>query len=90
VKLKLAPSPPLTYSDPSGPKWRSPIEWLGYCWHQPSTSTCSDVETFPCTVRRARRPLTTQPSVVGPGGVGQASFHVGAVPPIGASYVYRT
>ena len=39
---------------------------------------------------RDSRALTTQPSVVGPGGEGQASFHAGAVPPIGASYVYRT
>ena len=36
-------------------------------------------------VNRDRRPLTTQPSVVDPGGVGQASFQVGAVPPISLS-----
>ena len=35
-------------------------------------------------VIRDRRPLTTHPSVVGPGGVGQPPSHVGAVPPIGA------
>ena len=48
------------------------MEWLGYCWHQSSTSTCSvPVMTLPLAVSRERRPLTTQPSVVGPGGVGQ-------------------
>ena len=62
------------------------MEWLGYCWHHPWISTCSLVAVFPDSVRRASRPWTTQPSVVGPGGVGQASFHVGAVPPGGASY----
>ena len=37
--------------------------------------------TFPLIGSRDTRAETTQPSVVGPGGVGQASFHVGAVPP---------
>jgi hypothetical protein len=40
---------------------------------------------LPEIVSRDRRPLTTQPSVVGPGGVGHASFHLGAMPPIAAS-----
>ena len=42
--------------------------------------------TFPLICNRDTRPDTRQPSVVGPGGVGQASFQRGAVPPIGASY----
>ena len=68
-----------------------PIEWLGCCWHQSLMSTCSGpVLTSPLAWSRDSRPLTTQPSVVGPGGVGQASFQTGAVPPIAASYVYRT
>ena len=41
--------------------------------------------TLPFARSRDTGRLTTQPSVVGPGGVGQASFHTGAVPPIGAS-----
>jgi hypothetical protein len=41
--------------------------------------------TFPLICSRDTRADTTQPSVVGPGGVGQLSFHVGAVPPMGAS-----
>ncbi len=41
--------------------------------------------TLPLAVRRLNRPLITQPSVVAPGGVPQASFQTGAVPPIGAS-----
>ena len=44
------------------------MEWLGNCWHQSSISTCSvPVIGRPSPVRRDRRPLTTQPSVVGPG-----------------------
>jgi hypothetical protein len=84
--LKLAPSPAPAYRYPSRPNNSVPIEWLGNCWHQPLTSTCSlPVITFPLICSRDTRADTTQPSVVGPGGVGQASFHVGAVPPIGAS-----
>src|SRR4029453_1796512 len=33
VLLKLAPSPPLTYRLPSGPKARCPMECEGNCWH---------------------------------------------------------
>src|SRR5476651_1901682 len=91
MPLKLAPSPPLTYSAPSAPKRRSPTEWLGNCWHQSLIRTCSvPVITLPAAVSFDSRPLTTQPSVVGPGGVGQASFQTGAVPPIGASKAYST
>ena len=62
------------------------MEWLGNCWHQSSTSTCSlPVMVLPLAVRRDTRADTRHPSVVAPGGVGQASFQVGAVPPIGAS-----
>jgi hypothetical protein len=72
--LKLAPSPPLAYSLPSGPKSTVPIEWLGYCWHQSSTSTCSlPIIVLPLAWRRDSRPLTTHPSSVGPGGVGHGS-----------------
>ena len=92
TNVKLAPSPPLTYRAPSAPKVRSPIEWLGYCWHQSSISTCSGpVIRFPDAVSRERRPLTTHPSLVGPGGVGHGSDSTpgvpqrGAVPPIAAS-----
>jgi hypothetical protein len=86
--LKEAPSPPVTYSAPSAPKASEPIEWLGYCWHQSLISTCSGpVIWLPFAVRRERRALTTQPSPVGPGGVGQVSPHVGGEPPIGASKV---
>jgi len=38
--------------------------------------------TFPLICSRDTRPETKQPSVVGPGGVGQASFQIGAAPPI--------
>ena len=47
----------------------------------------------PAAWRRDSRPLTTQPSVVGPGGVGHGSEVVpavpqrGAVPPTAASWV---
>jgi hypothetical protein len=44
------------------------------------------VMTFPLIGSRDTRADTRQPSVVGPGGVGQASPQAGAVPPIGASY----
>jgi hypothetical protein len=63
------------------------MEWLGNCWHQSLISTSSPVLALPETVSCDSRPLTRQPSVVGPGGVGQASFHVGAVPLIRPSYV---
>src|SRR5262245_51775550 len=90
AKLKLAPSPPVTYSIPSGPNLRSPTEWLGYCWlHWLLIRTCGDpTTTSPDSWIRMSFPVTTQPSVVGPGGVGHASFHLGAVPPGRASYVY--
>ena len=86
------------YSAPSGPKRTSPIEWLGNCWHQSFTSTVSFVIWLVAglMVRRDSRPLTTQPLVVAPGGVGQPSEsapavpHLGAVPPIAASKVYET
>jgi len=42
--------------------------------------------TVPLICNRDTRADTKQPSVLGPGGVGQQSFQVGAVPPIGASY----
>ena len=48
------------------------------------------VAVLPVSVSFSRRPLTTHPSVVGPGGVGQLSPQRGAVPPIGASYASRT
>ncbi len=46
----------------------------------------------PLTVKRDKRPLTTQPSVVGPGGVGQVSPHRGGAVglPRMWSYVYST
>jgi hypothetical protein len=65
----------------------SPTEWLGNCWHQSSISTCSGPAVLPAAVSRDRRPLTTQPSSVAPGGVGHVSPHRGAVPPIAASWV---
>jgi hypothetical protein len=46
--------------------------------------------TFPLICNLDTRAEIRQPSVVAPGGVGQASFHVGDVPPMGASYAYRT
>ena len=72
--------------------------WLGYCWHQSLMSTCSGpVATSPGpAVSTESRPLTTHPSLVGPGGVGHGSLvapglpQTGAAPPIGASYVYST
>src|SRR5215210_4755648 len=50
----------------------------------------------PEAVKVDRRPLTTQPSAVGPGGLGQGSEETpaapqrGATPPIFASWVYST
>src|SRR6266550_2028787 len=77
--LKFEPSPSLAYSAPSCPKRSVPAEWLGNCWHQSSTRTCSPgVIVSPLTANRARRLLATQPSVVGPGGVGQVSPQRGA------------
>ena len=68
------------------PNWSAPREWLGNCCPQALMSTLSGPDiTFPLAVRRESRPLTTQPSVFGPGGVGHPSFQTGAVPPIGAS-----
>src|ERR671912_925859 len=85
AKLKLAPSPPVAYRAPSAPKARSPTEWLGYCWHQSSISTVSvPVETLPAASSRESRPLTTHPSSVAPGGVGQPSDDAPAVPHRGA------
>src|SRR2546428_13916894 len=80
---------------PSGPKAGEPIEWLGNCWHQSLISTCSGPAELPLAWNRDRRPLTTHPSAVAPGGIGHGSEsapaepHFGAVPPISASYVYR-
>src|SRR5215210_8135576 len=86
AKLKLAPSPPLAYSFPSSPKSTVPIEWLGYCWHQSSISTCSaPVIALPLACSRDRRPLTTQPSAVAPGGVGHGSEYTPGVPHLGAA-----
>jgi hypothetical protein len=45
---------------------------------------------LPLACRRDSLPLTGHPSVIGPGGVGQASLHRGAVPPMAPSYVYST
>ena len=76
---------------PSGPKTRPPAEWLGNCWHQPSINGCWAVTTLPLSVSFISRVLITQPSSVGPGGVGQGSDsapgcpHFGATPPIVAS-----
>ena len=92
MTVKLAPSPPPTYSAPSGPNATLPIEWLGNCWHQSSMRTCSGpLMVVPLTVNRDRRALATQPSVVGPGGVGQVSPQRGAAAllPRMWSYVYR-
>src|SRR5439155_1717439 len=58
---------------PSGPKASEPIEWLGNCWHQSLISTCSGPAELPLAWNRDRRPLTTHPSVVAPGGVGPES-----------------
>ncbi len=92
--VKLAPSPPETYSAPSGPKAMVPIEWLGNCWHQSQMIGVSVTELpspLLLTVSRESRPEATHPSVVAPGGVGQASFHFGVVLcPRMRSYVYRT
>jgi hypothetical protein len=73
--LNEAPSPAETYSARPGPNTRSPVEWLGYCWHQ---SVISGVSTPPGASRDSR-PDTTQPSAVAPGGVGQESGQRGNV-----------
>ncbi len=77
---------------PSGPKARPPAEWLGNCWHQSSISDLlGRLTRLPLSVSFDSRLLTTQPSPVGPGGVGQGSEvrpgcpHRGEVPPITAS-----
>ena len=63
-----------------------PMEWLGYCWHQSSTSTCSDpVMVLPLACNRDSRPLTTHPSAVAPGGLGQGSEYTPGVPHLGAA-----
>src|SRR5574341_167211 len=78
--LKLAPSPAVTYRFPSGPKARCPMEWEGNCWHHLSEiSGCSAPVAIPLdgsTGMRERFPVTGQPSVVAPGGVGQVSPQV--------------
>src|ERR671912_1880036 len=85
AKLKLAPSPPVAYRAPSAPNSRAPTEWLGYCWHQSSISTCSGpLIWLPEAVRRDSPPQTTQPSPVGPGGVGHGSESPPGVPQRGA------
>jgi hypothetical protein len=64
------------------------MEWLGNCWHQSLTSTCSGpVAVDPLAVSRDSRPETTHPSVVAPGGVGQPSPQAGDPPPSGVPYV---
>src|SRR4030095_14121176 len=82
--LKLAPSPPVTYRLPSGPNARWPMEWEGNCWHQSSViSGCSGPLATPVagsTGMRDRLPVTVQPSVVGPGGVGQLSPQLAGLP----------
>src|SRR6202008_2524401 len=89
AKLKLAPSPPPTYSAPSGPNVTVPTECDGYCWHQPLSSTCSAPVATPLAsiVSRDSLPVTRQPSSVGPGGDGQPPPRRGALPPGSASYV---
>src|SRR4051812_28290385 len=74
-----APSPPPTYSEPSGPNITVPMECDGYCWHQSSMRTVSPVAVPPPPiVRRDSRALTTQPSVVAPGrGPGQEELKPG-------------
>ena len=80
-------------SAPSASNSTVPMLWLGYCWHQSETSTCSEpVIVSPAARRRDSRPLATHPSSVKPGGVGHGSEspvppHRGAVPPGPASYV---
>src|SRR6476661_7258150 len=91
--LKSAPSPALTYSAPPGPNMTVPIEWLGNWLHQSSRRTCSAGPiVVPLTANRDSRPLTTQPSVVAPGGAGHVSPQRGAPPPLPRmwSYVYST
>src|SRR5205814_4174355 len=92
VASKFAPSPPETYRAPSGPNFRSPMEWLGYCWHQSLMSTCSvPVHWLPLAVSLDSRALTTQlPPFAPPSMVLQLSLYTGAVRPSGASYVYST
>ena len=88
MPLKLAPSPPVTYRYPSGPKASAPPAWLGNCWHHspfaPSPMRfrrLAGLATFDVrlTVYRSSLLRTVQPSVVAPGGLGQASFQTGAV-----------
>ena len=76
-----------------------PIEWLGNCWHQSVMRWVAAPLAIPVVVFigiRSSRPVTTQPSVVGPGpggmepGLGQTSDQRAALPPGSASYVYRT
>src|ERR687887_564372 len=92
--LKLAPSPPLTYRSPSGPKARCPMEWEGNCWHHWSViSGCSAPLATPlagATGVRGRVPVTVQPSVVAPGGVGQVSPQLAGLPSGLWSWVYST
>ena len=86
MKLKLAASPAPAYKAPSGPNSMVPMEWLMYCWHQSLISTVSWASPpMGGTDRRDKRALATQPFRVGPGGLGQASLHTGAIPPMGAS-----
>jgi hypothetical protein len=85
-----APSPPLTNSDPSRAKARSPTECVLDCEHQSSISTRSRPSIRPPrAVSTDSRPLVTQPSLRSPGGSGQTSApsrvgQRGAFPPIGA------
>jgi hypothetical protein len=79
TQLKLAPSPPEAYSMPSGPKFTDPVEWLGYCWHQSSTRTCSE----PSGRIFESRPLILHPPLVGSA---HTSPYVGAFSPMGASW----
>ncbi len=91
--LKLAPSPEVTYSAPSGPKARLPSEWLGYCWHQSSIRVLVLLTDVPAefVVSRTSLPEIMQPSVLPPGfGVGQASPHFApGGSPSWWSYAYR-
>ena len=71
--MKLAPSPPLAKSAPSGPNCRSPIECEESCWHQSSISVFSEVAIPAVAVNRVRRPLTGQASTPGLPDIGQGS-----------------
>ena len=70
------------------------MECEGYCWHHPSViSGCSGPLAAPVagsTGIRDRLPVTVQPSVVGPGGVGQPSPQVAGLPTGLRSWVYST